>query len=171
MSVERAGSTSWRCGACGELHDELPFSYHSPAPASWEPELEDDPDSELGEEQSIVRGEYFFLRGLIRIPVLDDDRPFDWGVWVSLSAESMQAVTESWMREGREHDPPRFGWLNTFLPYEPPTGGLPADVRTRPVGQRPLIELHPGDHPLIAEQREGITLARVQELAELLLHP
>ena len=109
MSGERAGPTSWRCSACGELHDELPFSYHSPAPASWEPEL--------------------------------------------------------------EHDPPRFGWLNTFLPYEPPTGGLPADVRTRPVGQRPLIELHPGDHPLIAEQREGITLARVQELAELLLHP
>ena len=162
----------WRCRACGELHDDLPFSYHSPEPASWEPELEHDPDSELGEEQCVVRGEYFFLRGLIRLPVLDAEPDFEWGVWVSLSADSMRAVTESWTREGREHDPPRFGWLNTFLPgYEPPTGGLATDVHTQPVGTRPLIELHPADHPLVAEQRDGITLARVQELAELLLHP
>ncbi len=38
------------------------------------------------------------------------------------------------------------------------------------VGQRPLIELEPTDHPLAAEQRAGITLARVQEIAETLLH-
>jgi hypothetical protein len=40
-----------------------------------------------------------------------------------------------------------------------------------PVGQRPLVELEPTDHPLAVEQREGITIARVQEFAELLQHP
>ncbi len=33
-----------------------------------------------------------------------------------------------------------------------------------------LIELEPTDHPLAVEQRVGITLARVQEIAETLLH-
>ena len=40
----------------------------------------------------------------------------------------------------------------------------------RPVGQCPWVELEPTDHPLALEQREGITLARVQEIAEKILH-
>jgi hypothetical protein len=43
-------------------------------------------------------------------------------------------------------------------------------VHTQPIGSRPLIELEPTDHPLAIEQRQGITLARVQEIAGLLLH-
>ena len=54
--------------------------------------------------------------------------------------------------------------------YEPSTLGLDARVRTRPVGLRPLVELDRTDHPLAVEQAEGIELARVQELAERLLH-
>jgi hypothetical protein len=34
-----------------------------------------------------------------------------------------------------------------------------------------MVELEPTDHPLPVEQRQGITMARVQALAELLLHP
>lgn len=35
---------------------------------------------------------------------------------------------------------------------------------------RPLVELEPTDHPLAVERRTGITLGRVQEIAETLLH-
>lgn len=37
-------------------------------------------------------------------------------------------------------------------------------------GTRPLIELEPAGHPLDVEQRTGIRLARVQVIAEPLLH-
>jgi len=43
-------------------------------------------------------------------------------------------------------------------------------VHTQLVGRRPLVELEPTDHPLAAEQRVGITMARVQEFAEQLFH-
>jgi hypothetical protein len=43
-------------------------------------------------------------------------------------------------------------------------------VHTRAVGVRPYIQLEPTDHPLAVEQRTGITLARVQEIAEMVLH-
>jgi len=43
-------------------------------------------------------------------------------------------------------------------------------VHTQPVGVRPVVELEPTDHPLAVEQRTGITVARVQEFAEQLLH-
>ena len=64
-----------------------------------------------------------------------------------------------------------FGCLTTELPIYPvSTLSLKTNVRTRPVGERPLIELEPTDHPLAVEQREGITLARVIEIAERVLH-
>jgi hypothetical protein len=39
------------------------------------------------------------------------------------------------------------------------------------LGIVPYIELEPTDHPLALEQREGITMERVKELAMLYLHP
>ncbi|WP_308294565.1 hypothetical protein [Streptomyces sp. RKAG290] len=38
------------------------------------------------------------------------------------------------------------------------------------MGRRPLIELEPTDHPLAVEQRNGITLDRVREIAEAVQH-
>jgi hypothetical protein len=49
---------------------------------------------------------------------------------------------------------------------------LAANLRTQPVGVRPTVALDPtSDHPLAVEQRTGITLARVQAIAERLCIP
>lgn len=155
------------CRCCGEHHDELPFSYHAPAPAHWSPGAA----GELGEETCVIGGEHFFLRALVQLPVRDAAEDFAWGVWVSLSERSFRRTLALWEQPDRQAEPPMFGWLSTHLPgYAPSTLNLKTLVHTRPVGERPLLELEPTDHPLAVEQREGIDLARVQELAELLLH-
>jgi hypothetical protein len=92
------------------------------------------------------------------------------GVWVSLSRTSYERMIALWDQPGRESEPPYFGWLQTALPYQPSTLNLKTMVHTQPVGERPLIELEPTDHPLAVEQRGGITLARVQEIAERMRH-
>ncbi|MDX6680840.1 MAG: hypothetical protein QOG94_879 [Solirubrobacteraceae bacterium] len=159
------------CGSCGEWHDEMPFAYHVFAPAFWSPELHDDPRSTLGEEQCIIGGEHFFVRAIIRLAVLDAADEFEWGVWVSLSEPSFMRMNDLWEVAGREEEPPVFGWLASELPvYEPSTLELEASVHTQPVGLRPLVELAPTDHPIAIEQRAGISLARVQEFAERLMH-
>jgi hypothetical protein len=38
------------------------------------------------------------------------------------------------------------------------------------IDKRPLLILHDGEHPLIEEQQQGISMARVQEIAELNMH-
>jgi hypothetical protein len=43
-------------------------------------------------------------------------------------------------------------------------------LHTRALGLRPLIELEPTDHPLAVEQRSGVRLARVREIAERMYH-
>ncbi|MFF0442053.1 DUF2199 domain-containing protein [Kitasatospora sp. NPDC004614] len=54
--------------------------------------------------------------------------------------------------------------------YAPSTVNLKTNLHTKPIGQRPLIELEPTDHPLTVEQRAGITRDRVREIAEAVLH-
>lgn len=164
-------TTSYVCRSCSQRHDGPPFAYGALAPAVWTDELLADARSVLGEEQCVIEGRHFFVRAGIVIPVVDTDADFEWGVWVSLSEQNFQRMSQRWNAPGREEDSPSFGWLSTDISiYEPSTLNLKTNVHWQPVGQRPLVELEPTDHPLAVEQRTGISLARVQQIAELLLH-
>lgn len=169
-----AGVMSYLCQSCGGRHEGLPMSYGTDAPDYWSPSFAGDESSTLEQELCVIKREHFFVRGRLVVPVTGraEGMEFDWGVWVSVSRHNFVRALSLWTTPGREHEPPYFGWLSTRLPlYQPSTLELKAHVHTQPVGQRPLVELGPTDHPLAVEQRTGITLARVQEIAETLRHP
>ncbi|MEV6212391.1 DUF2199 domain-containing protein [Kitasatospora sp. NPDC051914] len=157
------------CTCCGEQHEGPPMSYAPVAPPVWKRRYALRRDCLLTEDLCVVKGEHFYVRGLIELPVLDAEETFSWGVWVSLSAANFDRMQQLWDNPAREQEPPYFGWLTTELPYPEPTLLLKTHVHTQSVGSRPLIELEPTDHPLAVEQREGITMARVHEFAEMLL--
>jgi hypothetical protein len=146
--------------------------YGAAAPALWFmiPEAEREQRCVLSSDQCIIDDKHFFIVGNLEIPVAGLDEPFSWDVWVSLSDTNFARACELWQKERRESEPPYFGWLSTALPCYPNTLNLKTRVHTREVGRRPWVELEPTDHPLAVEQREGITLARVQEIAEAVLH-
>ncbi|MGV9268571.1 DUF2199 domain-containing protein [Kitasatospora sp. NPDC003701] len=147
------------------------MNYSPTAPYVWDPSFAEEPDCLLSSDQCVIRAQHYFVKGLIEIPVVDSDDVFSWGVWVSLSRENFARAADLWDTPGRESEKPYFGWLTTELPvYSPSTLNLKTNVCTRPVGRRPLVELEPTDHPLAVEQRTGITLARVREIAEAVLH-
>ncbi|WP_405013948.1 DUF2199 domain-containing protein [Kitasatospora sp. NBC_01539] len=164
--------TGFTCTCCGEYHPETPMDFASPAPAYWLPGEERHPASLLTDDQCVIKGESFFVRARVEIPVVGRDTVFTWGVWVSLSDRNYARAGELWETAGRESEPPAFGWLSTELPvYAPSTVNLRTMVHTRPVGERPVVEIEPTDHPLAVEQRNGITMERVREIAGALLHP
>ena len=66
--------------------------------------------------------------------------------------------------------PPYFGWLANSPSGYPDTRGLAVDVVTTKLELRPQLVLHDADHPLVHQQRDGITLDRVRRIAELNLH-
>jgi hypothetical protein len=78
-----AAPIRFTCATCGERHDELPLALHAAAPSTWSPQWVNDPESELGAEQCVIHGENFFVRGLVRIPIVDAAADFEWGVWVT----------------------------------------------------------------------------------------
>jgi hypothetical protein len=165
-------SQGYKCNTCGNWHDDLPMSFGANTPYWYDMIAPEERSwrAELSSDQCIIDNQHYFVRGCIEIPILDDPGPFIWGVWVSLSEKSFERMSELWETTDREGEPPYFGWLSTSLPGYPETLNLKTNVHTRPLGQRPLIELEPSDHPLAVEQREGITMARVQEIVESVMH-
>lgn len=162
----------FHCVTCGSFHDELPMCLGSPAPAAWFdiPTGDRDHRAQLSSDQCVIDNQHFFLLGRIELPVRDSPDPFVWLTWVSVSESNFARAGELWGTEGRESEPPYFVWVQSVLPYQGGTLSLKGELITRPVGQRPLVMLEPSDHPLSVEQRNGITLARVQEIVENALH-
>jgi hypothetical protein len=162
----------FRCSHCGQDHEGLPFSYGNPAPQAWWaiPEAERAARAALSSDQCVIDDRWFFLLGLLELPVHGEAEPFAWRVWVSVSETNFRRASELWESAGRESEPPYFGWLQSALPYPGGTTNLKCLLHTRAVGERPRVELEPTEHPLALEQRNGITLARVQQIAEQLLH-
>ncbi|HEY1374813.1 MAG TPA: DUF2199 domain-containing protein [Candidatus Binatia bacterium] len=159
------------CATCGETHQGLPMSYGASAPALWYmiPPEERAARAELSSDQCIIDDHYFLLGG-IYIPVKDAAKQFMWLSWVSLSAVDFVRAAELWNMHGRESEPPYDSFLASDLPGYPSTLNLKCELYTRPPGERPFILLEESDHPLAIEQRDGITLARVQEIAEIVRH-
>jgi len=162
----------WTCSQCGETHDDLPLCYGAEAPELYAsiPAAERDVRAELDTDLCIIDQQHFFILGRICIPIIGSKDPFVWLVWVSLSQPNFERTLTLWETQGRESEPPYFGWLSTQLPVYPSTLNLPTSVQTMLVGERPSIMVRDEEHPLAEEQRQGITPSRLQAIAEELLH-
>lgn len=161
----------WTCACCGQEFDTLPtcWSVGPPIPYMALPEDERERRAWLDRDACVIDDREFYVRGHIEIPIVGSDEIFAWSVWASLSQASIAAIERAEEEQDWGGVGPFFGWLCSAMPYEPGTGGLKTNVHMRP-GLTPLIEIEPTDHPLAVEQREGVTLARVAEIAEI-FHP
>jgi len=163
---------AWTCACCGKQFNTLQLDFAIKAPHNWFgiPEDERAARVKLSHDVCIIDGEERYLRGCLEIPVHGLDDVFVYGVWVSLSERSFVRVHELWDAEIREDEPPLFSWLCSNLPLYGETLHLKTNLHLRNGGLRPSIELEPTDHPLAVEQREGITIERVQEIIAALSH-
>jgi len=150
---------------------EVSFCFGPRAPEVYVgvPEHERTSRTLLDSDLCLIDKKHFFIRGCLDIPIIGTSRVFSWLVWVSLSEKNFNRALDLWKVVGRESEPPYFGWLGTSLPHYPKTLDLKTNVHTRPVDDRPEIEIEPTDHPLATEQRSGMTLKRAESLAKDLL--
>ena len=161
----------FRCNSCGQTHQGMP-SFGAKAPLSYYeiPEPDRAQRCDLGSDDCVIDGKYFFVRGCIEIPVHGQTEPLNWGVWVSLSKESHLAWLSSFDSHTRSHIGPFFEWLNAWLKPYPDTLNLKTKVHLRNKGIRPYIELEPTDHALAMEQRQGISVDRVAAIYAIMNH-
>jgi hypothetical protein len=157
----------WTCPCCGRQYDTLSFAYALDEPDAWRaiPEAERRYRGVLGTDTCTIDGGQFFIRGRVVIPVIGYDEPFRWGIWASVSKESFERYGRLWDVAVREHEAPISGVLASDVPIYPATSNLRCSIHLRNARKRPSFAIEPADHPLAAEQRNGITLDRVKEIA------
>ncbi len=162
---------TWTCHCCGRQFEELPLAYGLDAPDPWF-ELNDterQTRSQIDSDRCIIDGRQFFVRGCLDVPIVGREEFFSWGVWVSVSKRSFDRILELWDTEFRDDEPPMFGWVCNNIHIYPQTFALKTHLHLRNDGLRPFIELEPTDHPLAIEQRQGLSLLRVEEIVSAVL--
>jgi hypothetical protein len=65
-------------------------------------------------------------------------------------------------------EPPYPGKLANKIPLHLNSLGLPVQIITMGVGERPSIVLEDSVHQLVTDQMEGISLQKVKEISELM---
>jgi hypothetical protein len=148
----------WCCASCGEIHTDLPALVIS-APAIWFDAIEAEParDLELTSDTCRWRDEGFFVRCIRTRPFSKREGGMEFGVWSSRSQESLFRSMTQFENPERTGLGWKFGGFSNRRPGYPDTENLKRHVDPREPGLRPAIELEPTEHPLAAQQREGIT--------------
>lgn len=154
---------TYKCACCGEVHDELPdLSFDRPSYASDVPDSEFDKRVKLNEDLCVVDREFYFIRGVIQIPIRCSEQYLGFGVWVSLKKENFETYLNNY---DTPDIGPFFGWLsNEFKFGGKPTLNLKTMANFQGNGQRPLIELDESDHPLYIVQRDCISIDKAWKI-------
>jgi hypothetical protein len=161
----------FKCPICGETHRELPaWHFEAPLQALVIPRAEWAARVDLTEDDCIIDGKAFFLKGLLELPVQSSGQRFVWGIWLSVNQESYDRFAELFPDVERESGESFFGWLCNSLPGYPDTQLLKSYLHVREYPMRPWVELEPTEHPLAVDQREGVSVERALAMASDLLH-
>jgi hypothetical protein len=157
----------WTCDCCGKLYTSLPFAFALDEPDPWRsiPEAERGQRGFLTTDRCVIDATEYCIRARLEVPVLDAGRAFVWGLWVSLSKASYDRIGALWNTPARARELPEPGALCSDIPIYPRTTGLRCKLYLQDNGRRPSIRLEPSDHPLAVEQRSGITIHRVKQIA------
>lgn len=152
---------TWSCATCGAGHEGVPLSFACDFPDMYANLTPDEREARaiIGSDQCVIDGKWFFLRGVVELPLQDADGTFLWGLWASVTEQNYDEIDGLWTVEGRET--PGFSYaarLANALPgYYPSTLNLKVRLHLRPVGQRPVFIVE-DDHELKRSQSKGITM-------------
>ncbi|MGD0137037.1 MAG: DUF2199 domain-containing protein, partial [Bryobacteraceae bacterium] len=106
ITLDYLSSLRWKCGTCEEWHTgpALDFGYDQPfhwmssynESVRWSilpsGDFEKPSSTFLDKEYCAINDEFFFVRGLILLPIIGTPETFCWGVWGSLSRQNFEAL-------------------------------------------------------------------------------
>ncbi|HEY6971641.1 MAG TPA: DUF2199 domain-containing protein [Candidatus Angelobacter sp.] len=171
-TLDDLATLRWKCGSCEEWHTGPCLDFGFDAPHYWQVKHEEEShrtgqelsETFLDDDYCAIEDRDFFVRGLIKIPILGTAETLCWGVWGSLSRSNFETLRKMGQQEKRTELPPMFSWLSTRIPEYPDTLSLKMHAHIQKPGLRPHFELEPADHPLAREYHDGIDPARVKEI-------
>ena len=161
----------WTCACCGQVKRGIPDgAFDAPSICTA---AEDDPEITIVGRNSDfciveVHGERtHHIRCLLPIPLIfAPGEVFGFGVWSAVSREDFRRYHDTFDDDDQSKLGELTGCLSNRLPVYPETEDLPLSIFPQDGGQRPIVRVREArdDHPLFADQRDGIGEARLQTI-------
>ena len=175
VTLDDLADLRWKCGSCDEWHTGPCLDFSIDSPYYWLKEYEAlnvlNPSSSLREcptflddDYCAIEGRDYFVRGIIRLPIIGTSEHLCWGVWGSLSHENFHILLKTSEDPIRVELPPMFSWLSSQISEYPETLSLKMYAHVSKPPLCPTFELEPSDHPLAHEYHNGISPERVKEI-------
>jgi hypothetical protein len=162
------------CAVCGLHHEDQLLDVRADRPELWLTVPEDELEARTWDAGDFCTVDddggrtHRYVRALIEIPVPELEHRFAYGVWVEVETDSFNDVLRRYYAPdvlAGDAQPSYEGWLATRLAgYPRPTVGLPGSITLRAGTLAPAFVLDDVGHVLSDEQREGISVHRVEEL-------
>lgn len=157
------------CAKCGEDHplEEMELTFRRPDDAAA---LSPEERQALLQESSdlcIIKGERFFIRAVLPLPVGDREEPYRIGLWVEVSQPHFERVYDLWESEDQLSEPPIPAIVANDIPITAGALGHPAELRLSGPDIRPSVFLKPSAQPIYLEQSQGIDVHRIAEYTAL----
>lgn len=169
-----------KCSKCDVLHpvSDVEPSFHAPddvfqaAKAGLAPHSGELTDLEIGYKlnadlcvmrESELHEYRYFVRSVLPIPMAGTTDVFSLGVWAEVSIIDFNYVIQKWGVKDQRDLPPLSATLANDLPATEGAKGLVLAMQLISADQRPTLTVMNPDHRLFIEQRDGITLERVNE--------
>jgi len=118
------------------------------------------------DEIYIYEEEYFYIRGILPLPIHDMDRDYNLGVWVQVSKNSFDRIYDLWSNENQSLEAPFEALLANNVPLT--QGSKDANVQIKLMGPktRPFVIVKDENCSLLDEQTLGIALHRASEYSD-----
>lgn len=164
----------YTCSKCGETHKGWPaFAFQSPDRYHKLSESDKKNRGDLKDDFCIIRSLHqidYYIRVVVNIPVNDDCRDLEYGLWVQVSEPSFRNYWENFKNE--DYLTEFKGFIANDLPGYKSTIEVPVIVKTQPDNQRPIITpKEDNDHPFTEDLKNAISLQEAENRLELKFSP
>lgn len=156
--------TSFTCATCGKVHDGMPTDSGFTLPEDvWAiPEVDRASRAKWTSDLCQLGGR-FFIRCLVRLPFLEREGFYGWGVWAEVDWPTFQRYLELYEVDA-SNEPAASGTLANDIPTYESTIGLPIQIHFGTSTERPTISFaNDEQHALAREARAGLTASRHHE--------
>ncbi len=178
ITFDDLANLRWKCGSCDNWHSGVCLDFGWSQPHYWSKSLDKgsrwaDPapgsppalnPTFLDADYCSIEGTYFFVRGVINLPIIGAAESLRLGVWGSLSRENFVKLISMEGDPKQAELPPMFSWLSSRISEYPDTLSLKMYAHIQEKGTRPHFRLERCDHPLAVEYHHGISPERVKEI-------
>ncbi len=156
----------YRCPDCRDIHDGLPDLCFALPDAIFELNDEDRATRALvSSDLCVLDDQRYFMRCVLEVAITGHSDLFAYGLWAEVSARDFTRYAVYYNTDAPEPLSTFQGQLSNRLPLTEDTLGLLCLVHlSNEEGTRPAIAVAVQEHPLFAEQTEGIGLERALAL-------